>query len=131
MGFGRLYHNIPADILDPNYPGTMRDLMDEVVNSADLCCYSTISKTGEMATKVTVMHLIGKYSAGFGALSTFQGTLMAFLGEVVGENLLVFVQAHTTAGDQGLLSAFALHKVAMPMEVELLAYFTLATQLGI
>jgi hypothetical protein len=125
-GFARLSRNIPADVLDPDYLGTMRDLVDEVVNSSDLCCYLTVSETGSTATRVTVAYSIGKYSAGFGALSAFQGTLMAFLGEVIGENLPTFVQAPTTAGDQGLVSAFALREIAVPTELELQNYFTSA-----
>lgn len=125
-GFARLSQNIPADPLHATYAGTMRDLVDEVVNSSDLCCYLTISETGATATRVTVVHSIGKYSAGFGALSAFQGTTMGFLGEVVGENMPVFVQAPTTAGDQDLISSFALREIAVPTEVELVAYFSSA-----
>ena len=125
-GFARRAHNIPVDPIDPDYPGAMRDLVDEVVNSADLCCYLTVSETGTATTRVTVVHSIGKYSAGFGALSAFQGTIMAFLGEVIGENLPVFVQAPTAIGERGLASAFALYELAVPTENELTAYFTSA-----
>jgi hypothetical protein len=34
-GFARLSSNIPGEYMHPNYPGVMRDLMDEVVKSAD------------------------------------------------------------------------------------------------
>jgi hypothetical protein len=125
-GFARLSRNIPDDAFDPDYPGAMRDLVDEVVNSADLCCYLTVSETGAMAARVTVVHSIGKYSASFGALSAFQGTMMAFLGEVIGENLPTFVQAPTTVGDQSLVSAFLLREVVVPTEAEVLTYFTSA-----
>jgi hypothetical protein len=83
MGFARLSHNIP-DPLDQGYAEAMRDLVDEVTNSADLCCYLTMSDTGSAVLRVVCVHFIGKYSVRFGALSAFQGTIMAFLGETIG-----------------------------------------------
>ena len=59
-GFVRLSHNIPGDPLDPGYGAAMRELIDEVVNSAELCCYLTISETGGAALRVTLAHSIGK-----------------------------------------------------------------------
>jgi hypothetical protein len=84
-GFACLSHNIPADPLDPDYDAAMKELVDEVVNSDDICCYLTVSGTGAAASQILLVHAIGKYSAGFGALSAFQGTIMAFIGETVGE----------------------------------------------
>ena len=82
-GFARLSHNIPADPLDPDYGGAMRELVDEVVNSDDFGCYLTISETGAASSRVMLVHSIGKYSAGFGALIAFQGVIMAFMGETI------------------------------------------------
>jgi hypothetical protein len=92
-GYARLFYNIPGDPNDPGYRRAMRELIGKVVNSAELCCYLTILETGGVASRVTLVHSIGKYSAGFGALSEFQGTIMGFLGETIGENLPLFVQA--------------------------------------
>jgi hypothetical protein len=97
-GFARLSHNIPGDPNDPGSGAAMRKLIDEVVNSAELCCYLTISETGGAASRVTLVHSVGKYSAGFEALSAFQGTIMGFLRETIGENLPLFVQAPTATG---------------------------------
>jgi hypothetical protein len=124
LGFARLSQGIPVDPLDPHYPGAMRDLVDKVKNSADLCCYLTVSKTGAAVARVTLVHSIGKYSTGFGALSAFQGTIMGFLGETIGPNMPTFVQAPTTATDSNLVSSFALGVEAVPTEVELLTSFT-------
>jgi hypothetical protein len=55
-GFTRLTQNIPPDPTDLNYPGAMRDLVDEVVKSADLGCYLTLSEMGAAATRVTAVH---------------------------------------------------------------------------
>lgn len=104
----------------------MRELVDEVVNSADLCCYLTVSETGATATRVTLAHGIGKYSAGFGALSAFQGAIMGFLGETVEDNMPLFVRAPTAEADSDMVSSFALNVVAVPTEEEVLTYFTSA-----
>ena len=125
-GFARLTANIPANPTDADYPGAMRDLVDEVLNSADLCCYLTVTATGATSARVTVVHSIGKYSAGFGSLSAFQGTIMGFLGETVGDQLPVFVQAPTPVGDRDLASAFAIHEMAVPTGAEIAAYFSAA-----
>jgi hypothetical protein len=125
--FARLSQDIPEDTADPNYLGAMREMVDEVLNSDDLCCYLTASETGAAATRVVLVHSIGKYSAGFGALSAFQGTIMAFMGETIEDDLPVLVQAPTdTANDQNLSSAFGLREVAVPTEAEIVAYFTSA-----
>jgi hypothetical protein len=97
-GFARLSSNIPGNHADPGYAGAMRDLLNEVVNSSELCSYLTVSETGGAASRVMVVHSIGKYSAGFGALSAFQGTLMGFLRETIGKTLPLFVQANKAAG---------------------------------
>jgi hypothetical protein len=53
-----------------------------------------VSSRGVADMRVMVIHSVGKYSAGFGALSMFQGTIIGFLvGETVGDQLPVFVQA--------------------------------------
>jgi hypothetical protein len=76
----------------------MRELVDKVVNSADLCCYLTVSATGAAVARVTLDHLIDKYSAAFGAVSAFQGTIIGFLGETIGDNMPLFVSAPTANG---------------------------------
>jgi hypothetical protein len=79
-GFDRLSSNIPAFPADTGYEEAMQELVDEVTNSTDLCCYLTISNTGAAVLHVTLVHSIGKFSAGFGALSAFQGQSWLFLG---------------------------------------------------
>jgi hypothetical protein len=123
-GFARLTANIPADPTNADYPGAMRDLVDEVLNSADLCCYLTVSATGAASARVTVIHSIGKYSAGFGALSAFQGTIMGFLGETVGDQLPIFVRAPVAVDEKDLIASFAIKQLAVPTEAEIVAYFS-------
>jgi hypothetical protein len=100
-GFLRLSHNILGNPADPGYTGAMRELINKVlVNSTKLCCYLTISETGRATSQVMIAHSIGKFSAGFGALSAFQGTIiMGLLGNMIGDNLPLFVQAPTRQGE--------------------------------
>jgi hypothetical protein len=104
----------------------MKELVDEVINSSDLCCYLTISETKAAAPRVTLVHSIGKYSAGFGVLSAFQGTIMGFLGGTIGENMPLFVQAPTAVGASNMASSFALQEITVLTEVEVATYFTSA-----
>jgi hypothetical protein len=115
LGFARLTQGIP-DTGDPDYL--------EAINSADLCCYLTISDTGAAMARVTLIHLLGKYSAGFGARSAFQGSIMGFLGETVVDNLPLFVSAPSEGADRNLSSSFALEVKAVPTDDEVMAYFT-------
>jgi hypothetical protein len=128
-GFARLSHDIPADPADPEYGGPMRELVDEILNSDDLCCYLTASKTGATATRIVLVHPVGKYSAGFGALSAFQGTTMlAFIGETIGDDLPTLVQARTGAvHGRTLSSAFQLRQMAVPTEAEITNYYAPGT----
>jgi hypothetical protein len=58
--FARLLQDIPKDTAVPNYLGAMREMVDEVLNSDNLCCFLTASETGAAATGVLVVHSIGK-----------------------------------------------------------------------
>jgi hypothetical protein len=49
--FARLPHNILAKPADLDYGGAMREL-DTILNSNNLCCYLTASKTGAAATRI-------------------------------------------------------------------------------
>ena len=49
-GFARLLANMPANPVDPGDQEALRELVDKVLNSDDLCCYLTVSETGEAAS---------------------------------------------------------------------------------
>jgi hypothetical protein len=61
---------------------------------------------------------------GFGALSAFQGTVMVFPGETIGENLTMLVQASMPVADCNLILPFALQEGAVPAEAEIVTYST-------
>jgi hypothetical protein len=127
VGFAQLTAGIPADpAADAAYLGAMRDLVDEILNSADLCCYLTMLATGVASARVTVVHSIRKYSAGFGALSAFQGAIMGFLGETVRDQLPVFIQAPTAVGDQDLTMSFSIQEMDVPTGAEIASYYAAA-----
>jgi hypothetical protein len=104
--------------------------MAKVINSTDLCCYLTVLGTGVVVAKVALIHLIGKYSAGFGPLSAIQGIIMGFLEETIGGNLPVLVQAPAAVGGHNLVTSFALQEVVVPTEAEVVAYYTSAPGAG-
>jgi hypothetical protein len=124
-GFACLTANIPADPADADHPGAMRDLVNEVLNSANLCCYLTVLATGAADARVTIVHSIGKYSAGFGALSAFQGTIMGLQGETVGDQLPVFVQVPTAVDEErDLRPSFSILELAVSTTAKLVAYYS-------
>lgn len=92
-------------------------MVDEALNNEDICCYlPTASKTGAAAAQLILDYSIEKYSTGFGALSTFQGTIMAFMQETIVDNLPMLVEAPTdTINDRTLQPAFELREMAVPM----------------
>jgi hypothetical protein len=104
----------------------MRDLIDKVFNSDNLGCYLVmVLETGAAASHIVLVHSIGKYSRGFGALTTFQGTIMAFIGETIGDSLPLLMQAPiNTAINRTLILAFALQQVVVPSKAETVTYFT-------
>jgi hypothetical protein len=121
-GFARLSQNIPVDPLNVNYEEAMRDLLNDVLNSTNLCCYLTVSASA----RVLVVHSLRKFSAEFGVLSAFQGTIMGFLGETIGENMPLFIQAPTAAREQNFMFAFGLEDMAVPTDAQVMAYYTAA-----
>jgi hypothetical protein len=51
---------------------------------------------------------------------------MAFLGETIGDNLHLLVQAHIAIGDRDLMSSFTLQTLAILSEAKIVTYFSSA-----
>ncbi len=100
----------------------MRNLVDEVLNSDTLGCYLTVTNTGATSAKVTVIHSLARYSAGFGGNSSLQGRILGFLGETVGTQLPTFVGTSSAPGDD-LAHGFTLEDVDVPTAIQVEAYF--------
>jgi hypothetical protein len=72
QGFDRFVTNIPA-IRDPGYDEAVPNMIDEVVGSDMLVKYLTATNIGHAAAKITTVHSIHKYSAGFGGSNALHG----------------------------------------------------------
>jgi hypothetical protein len=80
QGFNRLVNNIP-NVNHADYHDVMQKMTDEVINNSDtLITYLTVSNRWNNIVRVTVVHSIAWYSAGFGGSS-------ALHGQVIGQRL--------------------------------------------
>jgi hypothetical protein len=121
QGFNRLVDNIP-DVADPNYESIMRRMTDEVINSDTLIAYLTATNRWNNVVRVTVVHSIARYSAGFGGNNAFHGQVLALLGETVGAQLPILVKfVDDPAVDLG--HGFAMEDVCVPPDATVDAYF--------
>jgi hypothetical protein len=85
-GFNRLVDNIPA--MNANdYDKVMREMTTEIVNSDTLVTYLVATYIINEVVRITVIHSIARYSAGFGGSNALHGKTLALLGEMVGTQL--------------------------------------------
>jgi hypothetical protein len=109
-GLTRLSINILAQPGDPGYTEVMIDLMDEVINSTDLCCYLTVSGTSTAIVRVMLVHFIGKYSDGLSSKDYWRGLTSASAGSCC-------------YGGPNLATSFTLREASVPTEAKLVAYY--------
>jgi hypothetical protein len=125
QGFNRLVDNIP-DMRDPGYAAVMRNMVDDAIGSDMLTTYLTAINIGQECSKVTVIHSIHRYSAGFGGSNALHGKTLALLGETVGTQLPMLVQFDPDPGED-FAHALAMENVAVPSNDMVEAYFALPT----
>jgi hypothetical protein len=113
-GFNRLVNNIPA-ANDANYREVMREMTDEVMYSDTLTTYLTATNRWNDVVRVTTLHSVAKYSAGFGGSNALHGRVLALLGETVGTQLpmLVILVDDPT---EDLAHGFAMEEVCVPSD---------------
>jgi hypothetical protein len=120
-GFNRLVNNIPdADHTD--YNNVMRKMTDEVMNSDTLIAYLTVSNRWNDVVRVTVIHSIARYSAGFGGSNALHGQVLAVLGETVGPQLPMLVN-FVEDPDEDLVHGLAMEEVCVTSDAIVDAYF--------
>jgi hypothetical protein len=120
-GFNRLVNNIPdADHAD--YDNVMRKMTDEVINSDTLIAYLTVCNRWNDVVRVTVIHSIARYSAGFGGSNALHGQVLALLGETVGPQLPMLVK-FVEDPDEDLVHGLAMEEVCIPSDAIVDAYF--------
>jgi hypothetical protein len=120
-GCNRLVNNIP-DPNDPAYAGVMRSMTDEVLNSDTLITYLTATNRWNNVVRVTVVHSIHRYSAGFGGSNALHGKVLALLGETVGNQLPMLVKL-VDDPTEDLAHGLTLEQVCVPPDAMVDAYF--------
>jgi hypothetical protein len=87
LGFNCLFNNVP-DPADATYDDIMCTMTDEILGSDTLVTYLVITNAvNDQARGVTLLHSIGKYSAGFGGSNTLHGSMLGLLGKMVDNQL--------------------------------------------
>jgi hypothetical protein len=112
QGFNRLTNNIP-DAEAAGYASAIRNIVDEVIGSDTLVTYLTAINIGHEFAKVTTIHSIHRYSAGFGGSNALHGKTLALLGETVGNQLPMLVQFDSDP-EEGFAHALAMENVVVP-----------------
>jgi hypothetical protein len=124
-GFNRLSTNIP-DAGDAGHEDAIRNIVDEVIGSDMLVTYLTAINIGQESAKVTTVHSIHRYSAGFGGSNALHGKTLALLGETVGTQLPMLVQFSPDPAEN-FPHALAMGNVLVPSHDMVEAYFTQPT----
>jgi hypothetical protein len=127
-GLNRLA-SIPA-VGHANHNRDRRAMIDEIINSDSMEPYLVVSNTPHNAPRITVVHSIGRYSAGFGGSNALHGRELGLLGEMVDDQLPTMVQFLTDA-DLGLAHGLLLEDVTVQPTNATDAYFATATALEV
>jgi hypothetical protein len=119
--FTRLANVPPVDHID--YAAAMQRMSDEILNSNVLETSLMVSNKPHGVPRVTVMHSLFRYSAGFGGSNALQGKILGMLGETVGGGLPPLVQFRDDDPDLDFVSALALENVNVQPTAAVTAYF--------
>jgi hypothetical protein len=120
-GFARLAA-LP-DPADAGYQTELQALRDEMINGDVLGTYLVVSNTPHAAPKVTVLHSIARYSAGFGGANALHGKILGLLGETVGDQLPPVVRFIDDDQNVDFLAAITLDAIHVPPGASVKAYF--------
>jgi hypothetical protein len=74
--FTRHVDNVPGAGV-PGHSEAMKEMSNEIVNSNTLTTYLTATNFGHDIVKVSVLHSIARYSAGFGGSNALHGHTVA------------------------------------------------------
>jgi hypothetical protein len=112
-GFSRLVDNLP-DANDANYDQVMQVMVDEIVNSDTLNTYLTATNFGTNKVRITTIHSIARYSAGFGGSNALLGRTLGLLGEMRGDQLPMLVRFGDGDPTGKLAHALEMEEVSVP-----------------
>ena len=125
LGFSRLVDNIPASG-NPGYQEAMQDMVLEIINSDTLCTFLTATNVGSNSVRITVIHSMAQYSAGFGGSNTLHGQTLGLLGEMREDQLPMLVKFDPDPAEN-LAHALMTEEVTTPPDALVDAYFATAT----
>jgi hypothetical protein len=127
-GFARLVDNVPLDG-DPGHEEAMKKMSEEIVNSNTLTTYLTATNFGQDAVKISVLHLIARYSARFGGSNALHGHKrpLGLLGEMREDQLPMLVKFDYKDPAEDLAHALTLEEVTVPWDMLVDAYFATPT----
>ena len=101
---------------------TIRALTEEVLSDDKLGTYLVASNTPTGEPRITVLHSLARYSAGFGGQAVLHGQVLGFMGDMVGDQLPTMVRFRETVTDN-LAHAFALESVTIQLAASVAAHF--------
>ena len=100
----------------------MRSLTDEVLSDDTLGTYLVASNTRTSEPRITILHSLACYSAGFGGQAALHGQVLRLMGEMVGDQLPIMVRFRETV-TENLARAFALENVTIQTLASVTAHF--------
>jgi hypothetical protein len=121
LGFNRLVDNV-LGMNDVGYEAVMQDMIAEIISSDTLTPYLVTTNICNNVVRVTVVHSIARYSAGFGGSNMLHGHTLALLGQTVGTQLPLLVRFMTDPTED-FMHALAMEAVMVPSEAQVAAYF--------
>jgi hypothetical protein len=104
----------------------MQSMVDEIVNSDTFTPYLTATNFGTGEVRITIIHSIARYSAGFGGSNALHGKTLGLLGEMREDQLPMLVQFNA-ARAEGLIHALSMEAVTVPSDGLVDGYFATAT----
>jgi hypothetical protein len=113
-GFNRLVDGVPANG-DAGFEAAMRLMTDEITNSDTLVTYLTATNVGSDDVRITTIHSIAKYSAGFGGSNALHGQTLGLLGEMVGNQLPALIRFGPSP-DEDLVHGLTMEAVIVPSD---------------
>jgi hypothetical protein len=125
LGFTRLVDDIP----NPDEAGhdeAMRNMVDEIISSDTLTTYLTATNFGHDEVRISVVHSIARYSAGFGGSNALHGQTLALIGEMREDQLPMMVRFDSDPAES-LIHALSMEEVTVPTAALVEAYFALET----
>jgi hypothetical protein len=100
----------------------MRQMMDGVISSDTLITYLTATNMWNNVVRVTVIHSINRYSAGFGGSNALYWRVLGLLGKTVANQLPMLVK-FVEDPSEDLAHGLAIEEVCVPPTTLIDAYF--------